>query len=436
MRFMRIRFFVLPILLALASRAAEPAALTLEQALASTEGANLNVLLGREAAIQALEQANLTRVGILPNIALTAQQRRTGSVTIINSVAAPTSVTNRFDGVLTGSYALLNPQQISAFRSARLGVEVARADYQATLQTVLTTVAQTYFAHLRNLRRLEVLDANITRARVLLDLARNQLAAGVATQIDVTRAEAQLAQAEQARLQQVTTDYQSELLLKRLLDLDPARELKLANFNVRRVDAALSIVGDEKTAFELRSDYLRQQKALDQSRLDTRTAAYERLPSLALSGQYGYAAANFDEPGKREQWFAGATVSLPIFDGLKAGADRRAALSRQRSQEARLHSLELQISAELRLARQDASSRNAQITVAEKNLQLAEEQLRLAQVRYREGVTDNREVVEAQNQLAIAGDNLVDAVYQYSLSRVELARARGDVRTVLTENVP
>ena len=438
MRLFRFRFLFLSTVLALAARAAEPATLTLEEALATTEGVNLNVLLGREAAAQALEFANQTRAGILPNISASAQQRRTRALTELSTTGAlsETRPSNRFDGLLTGNYSLLNPQQIVALRSARVGVEVAQADYRATLQLVLTSVAQSYFAHLRNLRRLDVLDANITRARVLLDLANNQLAAGVATRIDVTRAEAQLAQAEQARLQQVTADYQSELLLKRLLDIEPARELKLEDFKVRRADAGLITVGDEQTRFEQRADYLRQQKAVAQSRLDVSTATFERLPSLALTGQYGYGAANYDDAGKREEWFAGATVSLPIFDGLKSGADRRAALSRQRSQEARLHNLELQISSELRLARQDASSRFAQIAVAEKNLQLAEEQLRLAQQRYKEGVADNREIVEAQNQLAIAADNHVEAVYQYNLSRVELARARGEVRSVLAEKLP
>ena len=91
---------------------------------------------------------------------------------------------------------------------------------------------------------------------------------------------------------------------------------------------------------------------------------------------------------------------------------------------------------ELRLALQDAGSRNAQIAVAEKSLQLAQEELRLAQQRYRQGVADNREVVEAQNRLAIADDSLVEAVFQYNLSRVELARAKGDVRAVLAERVP
>jgi outer membrane protein TolC len=102
----------------------------------------------------------------------------------------------------------------------------------------------------------------------------------------------------------------------------------------------------------------------------------------------------------------------------------------------RVHNLELQISSELRLAVQDAGSRNAQITVAEKSLTLAQEELRLAQQRYQQGVADNREVVEAQNRLAIADDNFVEAVFQYNLSRVELARAKGDVKAVLAERAP
>lgn len=426
------------VLLALASvsgaaRAADTAVtLTLDQAFGSVEGANVNVLLGREAAAQALELSNQVRSGVLPNIGLNAQQRRTQSVNIVNGSPVISGPGNRFDGKFTGNYNLLNFQQLAALKAARAGVDVAQADYKAIVQSVLANVAQVYFTHLRDLKRIEVLDANIARAQSLYELASNQLSAGVATQIDVTRAEAQLEVSKQARLQQDTVVYQSELLLKRLLDLPPSGAMTLADFTVRRADGNTITIGDERTTFEQRADWVRSQKAVDQSKLDVRTAKFERLPALSVGGEYGYAAGNYDDSGKTA-WFAGATLSMPLFDGLRSDADRRAALSRQRSQELRLHNLELQISSELRLARQDAASRNAQITVAEKNLRLAEEELRLAQQRYRQGVADNREVVEAQNRLAIAADNYVDAVYQYNLSRVELARSKGDVRTILTE---
>ena len=38
---------------------------------------------------------------------------------------------------------------------------VAQLDAQATLQSMLATVSESYFAHLRDLRRIVVLDANI-----------------------------------------------------------------------------------------------------------------------------------------------------------------------------------------------------------------------------------------------------------------------------------
>lgn len=421
-----------------AAAAVDRPTLTLEQALASAEGVNSSVLISREVAAQALEQANQARAGILPIVNLTGTQRRSRNLNILSTTGAlsETRPSNRYDGRITGSYALLNPQLLSARQAVRVGAEVAKIDVLATVQTALTSVAQAYFGHLRNLRRLDVLDANIARARSLHELARNQLAAGVATQIDVTRAEAQLAQAEQARLQQVTSVMQSDLVLKRLLNFDPGAALELADFPLRRVDASLGMLGEGRTTFEQRADWLRTQKALEQSRFDVRTTTFQRLPTLGLAGDFGHAAANFDDEGRRKVWTFGATVTVPIFDGWRATADRGSALSRQRVQQARLNSLELQISSELRLARQDASSRFAQIAVAEKNARLADEQLRLARSRYNEGVADNREVIEAQTQLAVAADNLLEAVYQYNLSRVELARAKGDVRAVLAEKAP
>jgi outer membrane protein len=415
--------------------AEEPVALTLAEALQRTESANVAVLLSREAAAQAVAQADQQRVGVLPNVGLSAQQRRSNSVDITNGVATRNPASNRFDGQLNASLALLNAAQLSAWKSARVGAVVAGFDHQAALQSALATVASGYFTHLRNLRRIEVLDANVARAQGLLTLARNLLAGGAATQIDVTRAESQLAQAEQARLQQQTTVVASELTFKRLLDLDAQRPLALANFAVRRGTNEAYAFGRERTLFDKRPDYLRTQKALDQTKIDVRTARYERLPSFALGGTYGYAAAEFDDSGMKNEWSAGVTVSLPIFDGLRSNADRRFALSRQRAQEVRLRDLEQQIGAELRLALQDANSRDAQIEVAARSLRLAEDELRLARTRFEQGVANNREIIDAQNNLAIASDGLVDAVYQFNLARVELARVKGDVRAILQERV-
>ena len=416
-----------------AVRAEEPLTLTLEQALRLTDSANVTVLLSREAAAQAVAVANQQRSGVLPTVGVHALQGRAAVVNIVNNAAVLRPPANSYYGKLTGSFAVINPQQFSAWRAARTGVAVADLDAKATLQSMLATVSESYFAHLRNLRRIVVLDANIERAQKLLTLAQNLFNGGVATQIDVTRADALVAQAQLARLQHQTTVVASELLLKRLLDLDLRQPLDLKDFIVRRVAAGEYVFGRERTTFELRADYLRAQKAVEQAKLDLRTARFERLPVFSVTGEYGYASMEFSDGAQKTAWAAAATMSLPIFDGLRASADSRLARSRQRAQELQLRNLEQQIGAELRLATQDADSRNAQIVVAEKSLRLAEDEYRLARNRFEAGAADNREVVDAQNQLAEASDGLVEAVFLYNLARVELARVKGDVRTILQE---
>src|SRR5687767_6341816 len=168
------------------STAAEPVTnLTLEQAIASVERVSLNVLLSQESRVQALEAVRQQRSTILPSISASAQQRRSQGVSIATVVVASGRPASRFDALISGNFALFDPELLSALKAAKVGVAVAQANYNAVVQSVLVDVAETYFAHLRNIRRLNVLDANIARARSLFQLARNQLDAGVATQIDV-----------------------------------------------------------------------------------------------------------------------------------------------------------------------------------------------------------------------------------------------------------
>ncbi len=406
--------------------------LTLEEALKAVDESSFTVLLSREAVLQALEVQRLQKAGLLPVVSLDAAQRRSRSASFGANLTR-SGVSDRFDASLNGRLDVLNPQRIASYAAARLGVSVAELDVDVTRQTVLATVAQTYFQHLRNVSRTDVLDANIARARALLDLARRQVDAQVATQIDVTRAEAQVANAEQARLQHETFLQTSELSLRRLLALDLTETLALAPFNVRRVEASPFAAGLEVTAFERRVDFLRAQRLLEQNELEVRAAKYGRLPAAAVAGSAGRASARAFDDDDAQVWSTSVSVSMPVFDGSRVRALTGLALSRYRAQELRVEELKLLIGAEVRLATQDARSRFAQVAVAERSKRLAEDELRLAQIRFENGVADNREIIDAQNNLAIASDSLVEAVYQYNLSRVELARVGGDVRAILGE---
>ncbi len=403
---------------------------TLRSSLEAVEGASFSVLLSREAVLQAIESANNSRSALLPDIAVAVTQRRSRSASV-GATVSRAGVTDRFDANLTGAIDVFDGQEIANYQAAKKAIDVAKLDLAATRETILASVANAYLTHLRNIERLTVLDANIERAKALLDLAQRQADAGVATQIDITRAQAQVATAMQDRLQQETAVATSDLRFKRILGIAADATVDLAPVTLLVDEPPAYDSGLATTAFERRADLLSAAKRLEQNELEVRAAKFNRLPTLSVNGSYGYATARVLDGDERNIWSTNVSLAVPIFDGAQTSSLTRLALSRRRAQEARVRDVEFGIISEVRIAVQNARSRSEQVGVAEMSQRLAEEELRLAETRFQQGVADNREIIEAQNRLALANDNLVEARYQYKLSRVELARATGNVSDVL-----
>ncbi len=415
---------------------AESLRLTLGESLTRVEEENLQVLLNREIVEQSLQQAERERSFLLPRLRAEVSQGRSKSPVLGDiSDFIDQSTDNRFDAMLRAEFTVLDPALIASYQAARKGVDISGKEYETLLQEVLALTAQIYLTHQRNLSRFEVIESNIERAEALLDLARSQFEAGVATEIDITRARVTLAGERQARLQQETVVYDSALTLKRLLDLNLRRDLELEEFTAHREAEGPEPDVDERQVRRDRPDFRLIEQRLEQNRLEQRAAAWERFPVLSVFGDYGVASERAFDGDEQEVWSAGVALSMPIFEGFRIRSNRMLANSRRRATEIEMRDLEAEISSELLFAWQDLRSRLAQIEVAEENFSLAEDELRLARTRFEQGVADNREVIDAQNRLAQASDNLVEAFFAYNLTRLEYARVRGDVRLLLGDQV-
>lgn len=402
--------------------------LTLERVLADVENVNLGVLASREFVTQSEESVRTARAVVLPDIALRASQfrRDTGAI----------GASDDFEAGLYGAMPLFDLRAFDSLKAVKKSVEVSRFRYEQAVQEVLAGVAGAYFDHRRDLAYEAVIHANIERARVLLEQSQNRVRAGVATQIDVTRAEAELLTAEQSRLQQQTVTVASALRLKQLLNLDLDLELALDPFEVRReIDPALRAMPLDQV-LERRADYQAATSDVDRLKLVRRAYARERAPTLDAVAQGGVSSERVLDGEEEEFWSVGVQMSVPVFEGNRISANVRRTESEIRQAQYDRQDLERTIATELRIALQDVESQLAQIQVAEKNLALAADELRLARVRYEQGVADNRELIDAENRYAASSFNLVRSHYSYNLARIEFARARGDVRLVLQERAP
>ena len=180
----------------------------------------------------------------------------------------------------------------------------------------------------------------------------------------------------------------------------------------------------------MRPDYRKVRAELEREELGLRASRRDRLPSVEVSGQWGYASQSWTDD-MHEQWGIQLGLSVPIFEGFRLDAQEQIAASQLRAKEIEVEDLEAQIEAEYRFVLQNITSRNRQVEVARRAAELSAREFELARIRFEEGVADNSDVVTAQAALADAEDRLVEAEFEYLQARANLARIEGDVRKLL-----
>jgi len=119
------------------------------------------------------------------------------------------------------------------------------------------------------------------------------------------------------------------------------------------------------------------------------------------------------------------TLTIPIFDGGKTHADVLQAEATLRQNRQQLENLREQIEYEIRTALLDLESASEQVRVAQSSVDLANQTLIQARDRFTAGVTDNLEVVQAQETVASANEGYISSLYAHNLAKVALARAIG-----------
>jgi outer membrane protein len=123
----------------------------------------------------------------------------------------------------------------------------------------------------------------------------------------------------------------------------------------------------------------------------------------------------------------GLTFSIPIFDGGQRESRISETRSRVRQESIRMKDVSDQVNLEVRNALLTLESSTQQVAVSEKGLELAHKELTFARDRFTAGLTTNIEVTNAQTSVARARDNQIEALFRFNASRINLARAKGEI---------
>ncbi len=409
----------------------------------------------RARAQAAEEGVGVARTAYLPRLDMFWQENRatTNNVfglllpqSVVPSISGPVLGTRSLGDSVWGSAAgvLLSWEAVD-FGQRKASVDVARAQTslarnQAALTEldVASAAADTFLAVLASEESVRAVRANVDRLQVFANnvrtLVRNQLRPGA----DQSRAEAELAVANNQLSQAVLI---AEVARASLADAigSAGTPLELASGSLAAVPQFTIEPADVKAHPAARAG----QAAVDVVRARRRTLDRSYFPQITLQSAFAARGTGAEAPGvpsfgnglwlQVPNWAVGASVTFPAFDIFSINARKRVELQNELAESAHYERTIQALTTQEAKARalMKAATEIARNTPIERQAATAGESQ--ARARYQNGLASVIEVAEAQRLLAQA--EVDDAVARLGIWRALLAtaQAHGDLAPFLEQ---
>jgi outer membrane protein len=414
-----------------------PVRLTLSDAVKRALSSNPNVQIANLSVAEGQNNEAIARSQLLPQIGL-----RVGDGVVRGNVE--TNLGRTFPGI---------PQHIGPFWVAQAGASytapifdltlfrrlgasqhwtsAARAQSSSVREQYALLVVSQYLGALRAAADVKAAESRVELAQSLYTLAGDLQRSGVGTRIDTLRANVELQNERQVLLTAQTARQTAINGLSRLLNIDPNQRVELADEMDFRETPEAGVAESVQAAYQSRPELKQiasQVKALE---LEKAAAKSERYPRLISSGGYRQEGLSPATVIPAYQFSAG--IEMPLLTGGRIGAEvARAEIQIQKTQQA-AQDLRNQIALEVKNAVVQLESARNQVNVARQAVTLATEEVQQARDRFQAGVTNNIEVITAQDELARANDNEIAALYRFNQARADLARATGQIADLYTK---
>ena len=314
------------------------------------------------------------------------------------------------------------------YQASRNTANASKAESLSTREQVILLVVSQYIGTLRSMADVQASQSRVDLAQALYNQAADLQKEGVGTGIDTLRANVELQNENQRLLEAQATRETSLFALSRLLNLDPRQKLELGDslsfFETPQPEAEASI----EEGLAARPEWKSLQEQMRAAENQKKAASAARLPSLRFSGNW--AQLGTEPTSVIPTYTYAGTVSMPLFTGGRIRAEMvRADLDIQKLQQQQAD-LRNSIALDVKTALINLDSARSQVRVADLGVQLSTEEVDQARDRFKAGVANNIEVIQAQDSLARANDNQIAALYRFNQARADLARAIGQMEKV------
>jgi outer membrane protein TolC len=318
-------------------------------------------------------------------------------------------------------------------------LRAASATQNTTVQTVLLAAVNAFYqVHATR----AVLNASIDSERLYQESFKSAEAkyiAGVATPADKLQAQTSFANATLTKLKNEGALKIAYGNLANIMGVP-------ANINFQMADSQLDVIPElvdqdiealiEQARIQ-RPDLIASEAQLKASLAKIEAVKADAKPKVRIdasnSNQY---QENLLGPTSQNTSQIGIILSIPLFEGYKPTYLIRSAEATAELNASKRDQLKLQVSLDVWTAYQNLKTANESITASNVLVLSAEESSRVALGRYKEGVGNIIDTLNAQNALANAKQQKIQSVLNWNIARTTLAQSIGVLDNAMIQKLP
>jgi outer membrane protein len=313
-------------------------------------------------------------------------------------------------------------------QAANAGRRSADIELTAQRAQLRLDVTQSYFDAALADRLVALAESSAVQTENVLRQTRLARTVGNVSEFELLRAQVSSANQRPIVIQRQSDREVAYLRLKQLLNipLDDPLQLTTAVDDSAATNAALASIGiNPDTAAIDRATVRQAAEAIDAQRGLLKVAKSQRLPSLALTSQYGKVAFplnTFPQSGDfRTNWTIGLASQVPLFTGGRIKGDQLIAEANLREAQARYDQSREFAALDSRVTLNNLMQARAAWEASQGTTEQASRAYSIAEVRYREGISTQIELNDARILLEQSVANRALAARNLQVARVKLA---------------
>jgi len=339
-------------------------------------------------------------------------------------------------GSVAASYLLYDFGNRNAnLENARQLLLSASASQSSTVQTVLLSATVAYYQVQANIAALEAAIQAERASEESFKAADARYKAGVSTPADKLQAQTAFAQ---LTLTRITSEGNLQIAYGNLVNVMGLPANQKVTLSTAAGNAPSTILEDVNTLIEQagtrRPDLMASEAQLKaaQANIDASKAATKPTISISTSNSL----QDGSQLSSSNNSTLGVTVSIPLFGGYAPTYRIRAAEATADLRAAQRDRLKLQISLDVWSAYQSLRTALESVTATEILVSSAEQSYRVALGRYKAGVGNIIDTLNAQSALASARQQKIQATLNANITRATLAQAMGALDNAMIQSLP